>query len=152
MKLGIAFQPDLLGVMSQFSQFDDILKKHLATATEKSAGRIGDNMVSFMWTHFNDPTGPLEDSVSMQIQNEYMAYIGPTLIYGPRRNWGFSGMTDAAGRFFAYDPGILYAESTLNDTSVLLDVAGNYIEAVQAAWQECIGALPQGSSAVAGLL
>src|SRR6185503_7194419 len=135
----ISFQPDLIGVMSQFSQFEGILKKHLATATEKSAGAIGDMQVTLMWAQFHDPQGPLEDSVSVRMQSEYLAWIGPdpseaASVYAARRDRGFSGMTDAAGRFFPHDPGIYYAEDSIKDPNVLLEVSQNYIEAVYAAW------------------
>lgn len=144
--MGLSFQSNLLGVMSQFSQFQETLKKHIATATETAAGVIGEAQVTDMWATFNDPTGPLEDSVSVELQNEYLAWIGPTLIYGPRRNWGFSGMTDSAGRFFPWDPGIYYAEFSITDTNTLMQIAEIYTEAVYAAWQECIGNLPKNTS------
>lgn len=149
--VGLFFQPDLIGVMSQFSQFDGILKKHLAIATGKSAGLIGDFQVQYMWANFHDPTGPLEDSVSVRMVSEYMAFIGPdpgeaASVYAARRNWGFSGMTDILGRFFSYDPGIYYAEESIEDIDTLQQIAEIYTEAVYAAWQECIGTIPDGAS------
>lgn len=146
--ISIGFQPDLIGVMSQFSQFHETLKKHIANATEKSAGRIGDQMITFMDWFFINPTGALAESVSVEMQSEYMAYVGPTLPYAWRRDRGFSGMTDSLGRFYPLDPGIFYAELTLDDSGTLFDVAQNYIDEIYKAWEECIGNLPQGTNAI----
>lgn len=155
--MGLAFQPNLIGVMSQFSQFEATLRKHIATATETAAGVIGDFQVGYMWATFNDPTGPLEDSVGVRMQSEYLAWIGPdpseaASVYAWRRDRGFSGMTDSAGRFFPWDPGIHYAEESIKDPNVLMHVAEIYTEAVYAAWQECIGNLPKGTSTMMGIM
>lgn len=148
--MSIAFQPDLLGVMSQFSQFEAIVRKHIAQATRKSAVRLGEGMVNHMT--FQNPTGALADSVTEEIVSEYLAYIGSPLPYSWRRDRGFSGMTDSLGRFYPHDPGVFYAEAALDDEAVLLDIAQNYIEAVYAAWDEAIGSLPQGSVATMSMV
>lgn len=141
--MAISFQPDLIGVMSQFSQFHETLRKHIANATERSASRIGDGMIAHM--DFQNPTGQLEDSVAVVMQSEYMAWIGSPLPYSWRRDRGFSGKTDSLGRYYEHDPGMFYAEVALDDTDVLLDVAQNYIEEIYRAWEECIGNLPKGT-------
>ncbi|HET8910673.1 MAG TPA: hypothetical protein VFN23_04370, partial [Ktedonobacteraceae bacterium] len=143
--MAISFQPDLIGVMSQFSQFEATLKKHIAIATEKSAGRLGDQMIEHMT--FVNPTGQLADSIEVQMQSEYLAWVGSPLPYSWRRDRGFSGMTDSLGRFYPHDPGVLYAEYALESEAMLQDIASNYVEAIFAAWQECIGNLPGGTAA-----
>ena len=141
--MSLSFQPDLIGVMSQFSQFQGTLKKHIATATEKAAGVIGDQQVAEMWMNFQNPTGNLEDSVGVEMQSEYMAYIGPQdVAYSWRRDRGFSGMTDSLGRYFPNDPGIYYAEYSISDPATLQAIAEIYTEEIYAAWQECIGNVP----------
>lgn len=150
--MNINFEPDLIGVMSQFQQFDDILKKHIAIATEKAASKIGSFQVDYMWANFKDPKGPLEEAVGVRIVHEYMAWIGPdpgeaASVYAWRRDRGFVGKFDSLGRGPFTDIGIRYAEESILDDAVLFDVAEQYIEAIYAAWEECIGALPQGTSA-----
>ena len=140
----ISFQPDLLGVMSQFSQFEATLKKHIATATEKSAGIIGTAGQANM--NFMNPTGALHDSIEVQMQSEYVAWIGSPLPYAHRREFSFEG-PDSLGRMFPNDPAMLMFTHALEDESVLLEVANMYIEEVQAAWVECIGAIPGGGMA-----
>ena len=144
MKVGIAFQPDLIGVMSQFSQFEETLKKHLAIATEKSASLVGEGIQGYM--DFKNPTGTLEESVEVQMQSEYLAWIGSSLPYAHRREFSFKG-PDSLGRMFPNDPAMLMFTNALQDDSMLLEVSNLYIEAVFAAWHECIGNLPGGSAA-----
>ncbi len=142
-QIALAFQPNLLGVMSQFSQFAGILDKYIATATEKSAGLIGTAGQGNM--HWKNPTGELYDSIEVQMQNPYLAYIGSNLPYAWRRERGFSGMTDSLGRFYPNDPGQYYMEIAINDTTVLQEVAEIYIQAVYDAWGEAVGSIPPGS-------
>ena len=143
--MGIVFEPDLIGVMSQFSQFQATLKKHVAIATEKSAALIGTTGQSYM--NFKNPTGRLEDSAVVQMQSEYLAWIGSPLPYAHRREFSFHG-PDSLGRMFPNDPAMLMFTHALEDESMLLEIAQHYIGEVQAAWMECIGAIPSGSAAV----
>ena len=146
MKLGIAFEPNLLGVISQFSQFQATLTKHISTATEKSAGAIGDAGIANM--HWINPTGALEGSIGVVMNDPYNAYIGTPLIYGPRREWGFEG-PDSLGRVFN-DPGAFFFTFALEDSALLEEVAGYYIDAIYKTWTECIGNLPSGAAAYVG--
>lgn len=142
MKVSIAFQPDLLGILSQFSQFEETLKKHIAIATEKSGGLVATGIQGYM--DFKQPTGALEDSVEVQMQSEYMAWIGSALPYAHRREWSFKG-PDSLDRMFPSDPATHMARKAIKDSSVLVGVIDFYIEAVYGAWEECVGALPAGT-------
>jgi hypothetical protein len=144
MQVGISFQPDLLGVMSQFKGFDAVLRKHIATATEKSAGLVGTGIQGYM--DFMHPNGDLEESVEVRMQNEYVAWIGSALPYAHRREWSFKG-PDSLGRMFPNDPATHMGRKAIKDSSVLMGVIENYIEAVYAAWTETMGRLPPGTAA-----
>lgn len=141
--IGIAFQPDLIGIMSQFSRFEATLKKHIATATEKSGGLIAEGIQGYM--DFQNPTGALEESVEVQLQSEYLAYIGSALPYAHRREWSFRE-ADSLGRVSPNDPATHMARKAIKDSSVLTGVIDNYIEAVYGAWEECVGKLPPGTA------
>lgn len=143
MQVGISFQPDLLGVMSQFSGFDTVLRKHIATATEKSAGLVGTGIQGYM--DFMHPSGALEESVEVRLQSEYVAWIGSALPCAHRREWSFKG-PDSLGRLFPNDPATHMAGKAIKDSSVLMGVIENYIEAVYAAWEETMGKLPPGTA------
>lgn len=144
MDIGISFQPDLISVMSQFNQFDQILKKHIALATGKAAALIGTTGQGYM--DFKNPTGVLEGSVEVQMQSEYLAWIGSPVEYAHRREFSFAG-PDSLGRMFPNDPAMLMFTHALEDQSMLLEISNIYIEEVQAAWMEAIGNLPPGSAA-----
>jgi hypothetical protein len=144
-KIGIAFEPNLIGIASQFQQFPPVLEKHLATATEKSAGIIGDYGILHM--HFMEPSGTLAGDISVVMIDAYSAYTGSDLPYAPRREWGFSGKTDRLGRYYPNDPGGFFMTAAIEDAGALKEISAIYINAVTSAWQECIGNLPPGTSA-----
>lgn len=140
----ISFEPDLIGVMSQFSQFEETLKKHIGEATARAALLIGATGQANM--HFMHPTERLHDSIEADLRSEYLAWIGSSLPYAHRREFSFKG-PDSLGRMFPNDPAMLMFTNALQDDSMLLEVSNLYIEAVFAAWHECIGNLPGGSAA-----
>lgn len=144
MNLNIAFEPNLLGVMSQFSQFTPTLEKYLATATEQAGGKIAEYGIDNM--HWKEPTGALEGSIAVVLQDAYNAQIGSDLPYALRREFGFSG-TDAIGRVIKNDPGAFFMTLAIEDPSLLQEVSEIYIDAVLAAWNECCGKIPPGTSA-----
>lgn len=144
----ISFQPDIVAVMREFDTFEAKLRTHVVTATEKSAGRIGDEMIALMDSLFKNPTGALARSVGVDMVNEYMATVGPTLAYSWRRDRGFSGMTDSLSRFYPLDPGIFYAELSIEDAATLVEVTGNFGDAILKTWEELIGSLPQAAMMV----
>jgi hypothetical protein len=115
--------------------------------TEKSAGLVGTGIQGYM--DFMNPSGILEESVEVRLQSEYRAWIGSALPYAHRREWSFKG-PDSLGRLFPTDPATHMARKALKDGSVLMGVIENYIEAVYAAWQDCVGALPPGTTTFLG--
>lgn len=129
--------------MRGFDSFESTLKKHVATAVEKSAGRVGDEMIKFMDWFFINPTGALAGSVGVDMLDEYSGTVGPTLAYSWRRDRGFSGKTDSLGRYYPLDPGIFYAELAIQDAATLLEVTGNFGDAVLKTWEELMGSMPQ---------
>ena len=64
----------------------------------------------WMWTHFKNPTGRMEEAFDFLVDGR-QARLENTVPYSQRRNYGFSGRTDALGRFYPHDPGILWAEN-----------------------------------------
>lgn len=149
MNVSISFQPDIVAVMRAFDSFESRLRVHVATATEKSAGRIGDQMIALMDSLFKNPTGELAGSVGVDVVDEYSATVGPHgKAYDWRRDRGFSGMTDSLGRFYPLDPGIFYAELSIEDQATLLDITANFGDAVLKTWEELVGGLPQAAMIV----
>lgn len=67
--------------------------------------------------HWMHPTGDLESSIDedSRVIDAWHAEIGSSLPYAARREWGFSGMTDSLGRYYADDPGAYYLSMALTD-------------------------------------
>lgn len=147
--LALQFQPNLLAVLSQFAAFETTLEKHLATATETSAGLIGTTGQSYM--HFMNPNGQLADSIEVRMQDAHNAFIGSPLPYAHRREFSFEG-PDSLGRMFPNDPAMLMFTNALADESMLREVAMNYIEAIYGTWNDLVGALPAGISVAVGMV
>lgn len=76
----------------------------------------------WMYGHFQNPTGRLESAFTQHVYGPFSSELWNDEPYAQRRNYGFSGMTDSLGRFYAYDPGIAWAENA---------VANSYTEVEQ---------------------
>lgn len=150
--LALAFQPNLLGVLSQFSQFDATVRKYIGQATTRSAARLHLGMLENTDRLFVNPTGQLASTINEVIVTEYLAHINVESPYAWRRERGFSGMTDSLGRFYPHDPGVYYAQTTIEEEDVLQDVAVEYIHAIYSAWNELVGSLPGGTSVAVGVM
>ena len=66
------------------------------------------------WQRFQNPSGALAASIHAVRESPYEIEIGSELPYARRREFGFSGMTDSLGRFYADDPGAYYLEDAMN--------------------------------------
>jgi len=84
-----------------------------------------------MWTTFMNPTGPLEDSLSEDMETPYRGWMGSDSEYARRRNWGFVGMYDSLGRGPYSDEGIEYMEYAINDMTP--EIEGYYVKAINSA-------------------
>ncbi len=145
MNLSIAFQPDILGVMQQFEGFHGKLEARIAAATEKSAGVIGTTGQSYM--NFQNPTGALEGSIEVLMQDAYTAFIGSALPYAHRREFSFTG-PDSLGRMFPNDPAMLMFTHALEDENMLQQIAAIYIEELTGAWGEFTGGMGGSPAAI----
>jgi hypothetical protein len=86
-------------------------------ALERSSVVLETTATGFMWDHFQNPTGELEDSWVTGVLDWNQVYLDNTANHARRRNWGFSGHTDALGRFYPNDPGIAWAENSIEIVS-----------------------------------
>lgn len=78
--------------------------------------------------HWKHPTGRLEASMTGLVDSPYQGQAGSDLPYARRREFGFSGMTDSLGRYYAYDPGAFYMTRALADHEQ--DIAVRFEQAV----------------------
>lgn len=103
------------------------------TAMEDSLGLLQNEAVNFMFATFKDPQGDLEGAFIQTITPEAQGIEGKLenpLAYAWRREKGFSGMTDAIGRYYALDEGIAYMLHSL--TTQKAAIKQRWYDAVQA--------------------
>jgi hypothetical protein len=74
----------------------------------------------YMWVKFNQPTGPLEESIEIDVPDAYTGIVYSESPYAWRREEGFSGKTDSLGRYYAKDPGIHFFARTLRPNRGLI--------------------------------
>ncbi len=112
--MDVKLHPDSLNYLTSFTGYQAHLEPALSIAMEKGISMLQAYATDFMYSHFQNPTGPLEEDFwEVDTQGPYLTILSNTAPYSQRRNYGFSNMTDALGRYYAHDPGIGWAELTL---------------------------------------
>lgn len=116
MELKVSFSPESLAIMErirEFANFDAVLEPAFRKAMDTSTSMMQAFASDYMWSHFNNPTGPLEDAMQSETISGYQGVVWNESPYAFRREYGFSGKTDSLGRFFPHDPGIAYMQQTM---------------------------------------
>jgi hypothetical protein len=126
--INVAFDAASLRSVERFAEFQGFFDMRLYEAGEASLEALNREAYSYMWATFQNPTGPLEDSLGFEMETPYQGWMGSDSAYARRRNWGFSGMTDALGRYYANDPGIEYMEHAIEAATP--DITGYYKTAI----------------------
>lgn len=111
-----------IGQMANFSTFlDPEVQKSMQSAGEKIANQAKDNT----WSVFENPSGKLADTIQVLPVSPYEVHVGSDSPYAARREYGFSGMTDALGRHFTNDPAKPYLRPAMemmqNDALAMID-------------------------------
>jgi hypothetical protein len=133
--LSVIVDPAVLARAQSMQNWQPTLQAELAPAIDVSLQNMATSAIGFCYANFMNPGGALESNFTTQgpmIQgNAVLGYLVNDSPYAWRREFGFSGMTDRLGRYYANDPGIAYMENTLMaDMSMALQ---NVQAAVQAA-------------------
>jgi hypothetical protein len=102
-----------LATLHSFENYEAVLEPALSKAMDAGISMIQAGATDFMWSHFRNPTGGMENAWDTEMQSPYLAILSNTAPYAQRRNYGFSNMRDSLGRYYAHDPGIGWAETTL---------------------------------------
>ena len=124
----VALDPASVAAAARIADFEVMLLPNLKTAMSESLDELEYQAVDWMDSHFMNPTGQLESTWDKSVYGPYLAEIENTSPYGQRRNYGFSGMTDALGRYYPLDPGIAWAENAVANSYP--HVTNNFLVAV----------------------
>jgi len=101
----VRLDPDSLARLTAFDDYQEVLEPALSNAMEASIAVLQSNASDYMWSTFENPTGTVEDdSWDVDMVGPYESILENTAPYSQRLQYGFSGKTDALGRFFLYWP------------------------------------------------
>lgn len=130
--LAARFTPNLASIVSQFLGMPFVFESAMTRAQEESADILISSMQGNM--AWENPTGALEASLASRPTGvPFETMVGPDTPYDRRREYGFSGMTDSLGRYYANDPGKPYVEPAFTENVEI--VGGIYSNELDAAIQ-----------------
>lgn len=85
------------------------------------------------WEVFKNPTGRLASTIYFYVISPKEVAVEVGSPYGQRREKGFSGMTDALGRFYPYDPAKPYLQPAMDENE------GNVLHLMETAVSTALG-------------
>jgi hypothetical protein len=109
----MSFDPSSLATIAQMSGWSAFLTDSLSIYMVKIGDLLVEEAQENTWKAFADPTGDLADSIQSFLVPPWEVEIGVGVPYGRRREYGFSGMTDSLGRYYANDPAKPYLRPAL---------------------------------------
>jgi hypothetical protein len=112
---GMSFDPGSLARIAELAGMGVLMDAEIAGALVESSKLLVEAAQAKTWEVFENPTGALADSIYPWIDSPHEVEVRVGVPYGRRREYGFSGMTDSLGRFYAYDPGKPYLGPTLEE-------------------------------------
>lgn len=110
----ITLDPASIRAIARFEDWELRLFPLMMEAERQNVADIKRLAQNEMWAGFQNPTGALENNFGTYVYGPYEAEVENDMPYAVRRNYGFSGKTDALGRYYANDPGILWAENAVD--------------------------------------
>ncbi len=138
MLLDIQFDPSSMASIARLLSFDVMLEEEMAPANQEAIDIVTQAAQANTWTAFQHPTGQLAGSLAGVLISPWEAAMTAGVPWAWRRERGYSGMTDALGRFYPYDPAEPYAQPALDANAD--KVMQLYEEAVARPWVRIGGA------------
>jgi phage gpG-like protein len=126
----------MLAALRQAEGFE--LGKHpqIQQARDDVGGKIISGIKTYAVSKFQNPSGKLAGSFDQLVTSDTNE-IGTDLPYGRRREFGFSGRTDARGRFYQDDPGQIYMMDAITDVYPYMQT--RFSRAVKLAFNDVFG-------------
>jgi len=117
----LSFTPESLKEIVQFAGFSTLLSEEVQGTMRATGEKLAAAAQEKTWEVFANPTGTLASTIQPILESPYEIRIGSDSPYARRREYGFSGMTDSLGRFYAHDPAKPYMGPTLaeNEQAIL---------------------------------
>lgn len=113
----LGFDPASLAALAKLEDFEPLLAAHLQVAMKESLDLLRYEATYFMFGTFQNPSGAAdsaENAWRRTVSSPYRAILTNLSKYGQRLHYGFSGMTDSLGRYYAYWPAYHWAENAVD--------------------------------------
>src|SRR2546430_6739801 len=110
----IGFDPASLSEIARFYGFKACLSEEMSSAMQEAGELLEKAAQDNTDRVFENPTGELKSTIQAILDSPYEVQIGSNSPYARRREYGFSGMTDSLGRYFASDPARPYMKPALD--------------------------------------
>lgn len=109
MNLDIKLGAESLRSLEALGRYPEILEPNLRHAMDRSVEVLYADVVDNEIPLFKHPTGQFEGSLHVHVDSPYQARLWSDSPYGQRLHFGFSGETDALGRYYPEWPAGRYA-------------------------------------------
>ena|SRR5713226_104237 len=119
--INLGFDQGSLASIQKLADFEPWLAAHLAYAMPQGLDIIQEEATAYMWGAFINPTGPAEEAWEQDVQSPYMGILTNTAPQGQRLHYGFSDMTDVAGRYFPYWPAYFWADHAVENAQARVE-------------------------------
>ena len=127
----MGFDPGSLEAITRMSGFAALLDPEITSALTEAGKFTVSTAEQISGSLFQNPTGAFADSLYFWVVSPEEVAIAAGVPYAQRLEYGFSGMTDALGRFYPYWPDYHWAEQTMD--AVAPEVELLMAQAVEAA-------------------
>lgn len=111
----MSFDPQSLAEIVHLQGFGALLDPEIANGLAQAGSLLVTTTQTNTWTMFANPTGRLAGSIYFYVVSPSEVAVAVGVPYGQRRERGFSGMTDALGRYYPYDPAKPYLEPAIEE-------------------------------------
>jgi hypothetical protein len=116
----LGFDPGSIAELVRMAGFEALLLPEIEAAMTATGVMLVTSAQTKTWEVFANPTGRLAGSIYFYVVSPVEMIVAVGVPYGARREYGFSGMTDALGRYYPYDPGKPYLQPALDEDVPLI--------------------------------
>jgi len=127
--LSMSFDDKSMKEIVAFAGFGTLLSEEVQATLKQAGELLTQAAVANTWEVFANPTGALASTIGIVVESPFEIIVGSESPYAARREYGFSGMTDSLGRYFANDPPKPYLGPALQDNQqAVLDLIDQAVE------------------------
>jgi hypothetical protein len=123
----VAFTPDTMLRIARLAAVAPVFEAYYLTAMNACVNKVADEarQRAPVNTRPGQGGGTLRRGIQGHTRSPWVGEVGVSnaVPYARRREYGFSGMTDALGRYYPYDPGAFYLTNGLKASEPFIAAA-----------------------------